>query len=281
MGSAAACGAAVAYPAYIEPRWLEVTRTEVTLPAKQPGRFRVLHLSDLHATPIPLSLIDWALQLGLAEKPDLICLTGDYITSQIDFEPGQYASVLAQLSAAAPTFAVLGNHDGGLWSRHLGGYSDHEHMDRILERAGIRLLHNSCRRVRIHGNGLNLIGVGDLWAREVLPGAAFRNTDPELPSILLAHNPDTKDILADRQWDLMLSGHTHGGTVMVPFQGPRFAPVKDRRFISGLGCWNGRQIYVTRGVGGGAYGIRFQCRPEVTILDVELQPVGSAPSSRL
>jgi predicted MPP superfamily phosphohydrolase len=65
----------------------------------------------------------------------------------------------------------------------------------------------------------------------------------------------------------MLSGHTHGGQVLVPLVGTRFIPVQDKRFIAGLKEWNGRQVYVSRGVGSLA-GVRFNCRPEVTVLQV-------------
>ncbi len=92
---------------------------------------------------------------------------------------------------------------------------------------------------------------------------AFTDVAADAPAILLAHNPDTKDVLADRPWDLMLSGHTHGGQVVLPFVGERFVPVRDKRFIAGLKEWNGRQVYVTRGVGNVA-GVRINCRPEVT-----------------
>ena len=65
----------------------------------------------------------------------------------------------------------------------------------------------------------------------------------------------------------MLSGHTHGGQVLIPLVGERYAPVQDKRFVAGLKRWEGRQIYVTRGVGSLA-GIRFRCRPEITVLDL-------------
>ena len=96
---------------------------------------------------------------------------------------------------------------------------------------------------------------------------AFAGVPADDPAILLAHNPDTKDVLADRPWDLMLSGHTHGGQVVLPIVGERFVPMRDKRFIAGLKQWNGRQVYVTRGVGN-IDGVRVNCRPEVAILDL-------------
>ena len=110
-----------------------------------------------------------------------------------------------------------------------------------------------------------LAGVADLWSDPIDANQTFRGINQELPIILLAHNPDTKDQLGQHPWDLMLSGHTHGGQVMIPFAGPRYAPVVDTRFVAGLKPWGAKQIFVTRGVGN-IYGARFRCRPEVSLL---------------
>ena len=230
---------------------------------------RVLHLSDLHASMfVPLSMIDAAIAMGLAAKPDVICLTGDFISHSHD-NPAKsdYARVLRRLSAAAPAFAVMGNHDGGRWAARIGGHHDHRMMDGILEESGIQLLHNRSAVVEVRGQTLAIAGVGDLWSDEVDGGSAFRGVDERLPAVLLAHNPDTKDALGHYRWDLMLSGHTHGGQVIVPFYGTPFVAVADARYLSGLKPWGERQVHVTRGVGN-LLGVRFNCRPEVSVLEV-------------
>jgi predicted MPP superfamily phosphohydrolase len=262
-------GAPLAYPCYWEPRWLDVTHRRVKLVNCRPPRpLRVLHLSDLHASIfVPLSLINHAVGLGLAQKPDLICVTGDFITMREGFDPATYARVLRRLPAAAPTFAVLGNHDGGDWTRYHHGFSDHKVVEQILDAAGICLLHNRSARVEASGVPLNLVGVGDLWSHEVAAARAFSGVAAGDPVLLLAHNPDTKDRVRGYPWDLMLSGHTHGGQVIVPFEGSRYAPVSDKRYAAGLKAWGTRQIHVTRGVGN-VGGVRFRCRPEVTILTI-------------
>ena len=107
--------------------------------------------------------------------------------------------------------------------------------------------------------------MGDLWSGEIEAARAFSGVDPRAPTVLLAHNPDSKDELGAYPWDLMLSGHTHGGQVIVPFDGPRFAPVEDKRYVAGLKPWGTRQIHVTRGVGN-IGGVRFRCRPEVSLV---------------
>jgi len=269
LGAVGAGTTAVAYPCFYEPRWLEATERRVRLPrAPLASPIRVLHLADLHASlVVPMSLIQNAITLGLNERPDLICLTGDFITFRYDFDSRAYVNALKRLSAVAPTFAVLGNHDGGSWARYRRGNSDHTFVERMLEEGGVRLLHNRSERVVVRNERLTLVGVGDLWSQEIDGCKAFAGVQSEEPVVLLAHNPDSKDSLRLFPWDLMLSGHTHGGQVIVTFDGARYAPVADKRYIAGLKPWGWRQIHVTRGVGN-VGGVRFRCRPEVSSLSI-------------
>ena len=254
----------------MEPNWLERTVNQVKLPCSNlTTGVRLLHLSDFHASSfVPFSLIENAVQLGLEAKPDIICLTGDFVTDASAFDEPEYTRILRRLASAAPVFATLGNHDGGSWSATAGGFTDASVITKLLSDSGIPLLHNRSQSVLVRGQSLRFAGVGDLWSRGgVDPGRAFAEIPAEDPAILLAHNPDTKDVLANHPWSLMLSGHTHGGQVVLPIIGERFVPVRDKRFIAGLKQWNGRYIYITRGVGN-IDGVRLNCRPEVTILDL-------------
>jgi uncharacterized protein len=139
-------------------------------------------------------------------------------------------------------------------------------IGKFLEDSGIRVLHNRAETVEVADRKIQIVGLGDLWAEEADPVMAFRGSR-NLPTVILAHNPDTKDLISRYPWQLMLSGHTHGGQVILPLVGPCFAPVRDRRFIAGLYEWQGRRIFITRGVGN-LYGYRFCCRPEVSILEL-------------
>ena len=267
MGGLLGAAVAAGYPCYLEPRWLEATETRVALPkAAWTAPLRILHLSDLHASPfVPLGTIEHAINIGLATRPDIVCLTGDFVTVNESYDAAAYTRVLRHVAASAPAYAVLGNHDGGRWTGDQYGASDHRQVDRLLEDSGIELLHNRAKRIAVASKELNLVGVGDLWMGEVDGRRAFSGVDQRLPTILMAHNPDSKDFVARDPWDVMLSGHTHGGQVLIPLVGPRFAPVADRRYVAGLKPWGDRQIYVTRGVGN-IYGVRFRCRPEVSLL---------------
>jgi predicted MPP superfamily phosphohydrolase len=262
-------GCAPAYAFGVEPNWLERTFHRVKLPCKNlTSGVRVLHLSDLHASSaVPFSLIEKSVELGLEAKPDVICLTGDFVTDNSAFDEAEYARILRRLSSAAPIFASLGNHDGGAWSDWAGGFKDTSVVRALLSAGNVPLLHNRSEVVRVRDQAIRFAGVADLWSDDVDGDLAFADVSADDPAILLAHNPDTKDVLADKPWDLMLSGHTHGGQVVLPMLGERFVPIRDKRFIAGLKQWNGRQVYVTRGVGS-IRGVRVNCRPEVTLLDL-------------
>lgn len=261
--------ACAAYPLYVEPRWLAVRQQAIRLRRVNLARpVRVLLISDLHRSRVvSFGMIAAAIDAGLALKPDLICVTGDFITFGDEVDMSNYPAVLKKLPAVAPTYAVLGNHDGGAWTAARNGAESHRVVDGILEDAGIELLHNRNKSVQVRESKVRLVGVADLWSREVDTDRAFAGVGTEEPVVLLAHNPDTKELVAGERWDLMLSGHTHGGQVRLPWMETRYAPVADRRYVAGLGEWSSRWIYVTCGVGNFG-GVRLNCRPEVNLLEV-------------
>lgn len=265
-GGIAAAGGAGAYMRFIEPDWLEVTTKTVQLHHLQQP-LKLLHLSDFHASPeVPYELIEQAVDLGLAESPDLACLTGDFITWHLE-QPEVYSRILKKLSDQVPTFACIGNHDGGNWAGSSYGYNDFSLIQALLENSGVRLLFNQSEQTTINGQPIRLIGLGDLWAHDLHPELCMDTSrTAEQPIIVLAHNPDCKEDLRGYEWDLMLCGHTHGGQLIVPILGQRpFAPVRDLRFVEGLNQWETQQIHTTRGVGN-LHGMRFNCRPEVSLL---------------
>jgi len=259
------------YGWFLESEWLEVGRTSISLaPGKFQRSFTLLHLSDLHASRyVRIEYLETALDLAHSLRPDLICLTGDFLTGKF-FQMKRYAAVLSRLAASAPAYACLGNHDGK--KIRPAPHGDWSHQDRVrnlLKETGIHLLHNDLEIVQTPGGPLCLAGVGDLWGKECDPEKTFKKQpeDGVMPTFLLAHNPDCKDKLIDHRWDLMLSGHTHGGQVNLPLLGPAFAPVEDLRFIHGLHRWENRWLYITKGVGN-LYGFRLNCRPEISLLTI-------------
>lgn len=257
----------VSYMRLVEPRWLDVSRVTLRLSEIEARRpLTLLQLSDFHASDVvSLDFIERSIRLALDScEPDLICLTGDYITWKWE-QWDEYSSILSPLARKAPTFACIGNHDGGAWAGSSKGYDDHASVDQMLANAGVLLLHNGSTTFEHHGRSLNIVGVGDWWADEMEADAAYRSVDRTRPTILLSHNPDTKSLLRAWPWDLMLSGHTHGGQLSLPGIGTPFAPIRDKRYVRGLHRWNDRWLHITKGVGS-LHGMRFNCRPEVSVL---------------
>jgi predicted MPP superfamily phosphohydrolase len=257
------------YARCIEAERLQVRQRSVPIGRGGNAPIKLLHLSDLHASSVvPLSYISSAIDAGLTLRPDVICLTGDYITTTLD-APSDYAAILRKLSAAAPCFGVLGNHDGGAWARRNDGYENVDRVTGLLGNAGIRLLGNSSADIAIQGTPIRLVGLYDAWsgyfnAAKAFAGAAGGETKSGI-TVCLSHNPDTKDALSRYGWDLMLSGHTHGGQLSLPLIGTPFAPVKDMRYVLGLHRWRDRWLHITAGVGN-VLGVRINCPPDVTLL---------------
>jgi predicted MPP superfamily phosphohydrolase len=247
---------------YGEPRWFEVTHTRVRMPGIRPKR--ILHISDIHISDgMGASDLEPGFRLGLAAQPDLICLTGDFVSYTRGFDRTGLQRMLRLAAGQAPTYAVLGNHDGGAWLARSGGDRSTAPMRELVAATGVRMLHNDST---VEGD-LTLVGVGDYWGGELDAQRAFRKVPHSAPTVVLCHNPDGKQLLEQHSWNLMLSGHTHGGQARIPGLTPLWAPGADKRFLAGLYSWQGRQLFVTRGLGS-PHHVRAFCRPEVSILDL-------------
>lgn len=249
----------------------EVNREQITLPQKSlKSPIRILHMSDFHASGVvPYKFLDRAVELGISCKPDIICLTGDYVTHFIPEPLTAYRDILAKLPAAAPTFASFGNHDMCYASQNGKQYIDSIQVGKLLEDSGITVLVNQEAQITVKTQPLRIVGLADIYSKMMNPGKALpkQGSITEDPIILLSHNPDTKMYLKKYEWDVMLCGHTHGGQCNLPFIGPLLAPVMDKRFLEGLHFWQDRWIHVTRGVGN-VHGIRINCRPQVSVIEI-------------
>ncbi len=261
-GGAAIGGlAGIGYVTQVEPEWLVVERQIIqlpTLPAAMDG-YKIVQLSDFHLYPFAtLDLMQKTVARTNELNPDLVLLTGDYVleTAASIFD---LAPELAKLNPRHGIFAVLGNHDH---------WTDAAVVQQGLTEQGIELLHN--QGVLLNDSQLFLAGVDDLWSGAPDVEAALVGWREDVPTILLAHEPDfADDFLGDGRIQLQLSGHTHGGQVRVPGVGPIVLPRYGQKYHNGLYQVGQGQVYVNRGIGLVGPAVRLNCPPEITEITLQ------------
>ena len=246
--------------ALTEPFMLSIERQEIflrRLPKRLEG-LRVVHLSDFHYGPLvnPKHL-ERAIKATNDLRPDLIALTGDYI-SQDRVYAAPCAELVGRLKARHGVYAVLGNHDH---------WTDAKLITDLFRAENIRVLVNEGTRVDLKRESFWLAGVDDtMVGLEDLPLALAGSRDHEF-KLLLAHNPMILRRAARASVDLVLSGHTHGGQVTWRSEKSRSGRPR-RRMLRGLGRRGNTQIYVTRGLGTVVLPIRYGCPPEISMLEL-------------
>ncbi len=241
---------------------LDLTRIELPVRGLNPAHRGLVacQISDFHVDrDEDLARVYASVELINREHPDFVFLTGDYFsgpdTMQRFLSP--FRQALSGLQPRTAVVAILGNHDH---------WSSAEKIADALENAGVDVLANENLRFRIHGHDLVVVGIDDLWSRCAEPVRAFASVRPDDSTIVLAHNPDTALYARHLHPGVMLSGHTHGGVVRIPFYG---SPLKSilrigKQFYSGLNRFEDFYIYTNRGLGTFWLRIRINCRPEIS-----------------
>jgi len=224
------------------------------LPAKLDG-LRAIHLSDIHHSRFTdLEHISRAVDIANKLAPDVVFLTGDYVSHDTDYI-APVADVLGGLESEFGTYACLGNHDH---------WTDAELVTHLLRGEGITVLINEGLRFEARDAAFWLAGVDDHMAGKTDLKAAMRGSFPDEMKLLLAHNPVIFRQAVRAKIDLTLSGHTHGGQIKMRDPERRILP--RRKLSSGLHYRKESQIYITRGIGTVVVPARYQCPPEITLL---------------
>ena len=230
--------------------------------------FRIVQLSDIHhGLYLPLQALIDAVEMTNRLQPDLVALTGDFVTySRAYIEPA--AAILGLLRPRFATFAVLGNHDFRVGA---------DLIARALRRERIHVLRNRHATLHLNGSALHIAGIDDLGYGADLHRAVHR-IPRGASTILLAHNPAIIPHAARHGVGLVLSGHTHGGQLNLPLVGSIFGRSPDAmRFKVGWDRLGPTQIYVSRGIGTVVLPLRVRCPAEIP--HFELQPLAWAPQT--
>ena len=203
--------------------------------------FTIIHLSDLHyGFLVPKLVIEAVAEKCQRPAKKYHCVR-DYVHEDNNFSQiDKVWPILSQLSAPQGVYSVLGNHDH---------WADTERSLYWLCRSGQDLRHKT---VSIGRDGQRIWrgGTGDLWEDDVRVDRTFEGVPEQECKILLAHNPDTADTGFTTRIDLMLSGHTHGGPVRIPFIGAPVLSVNNKRYTSGYIRTDRTALFISRGIGG-------------------------------
>ena len=224
------------------------------LPSALDG-LRIALLTDIHHSRlVGADDVTAAVQLVLAERPDLIVLGGDYVTFGDRAFVGPVADLLAPLHARHGVYAILGNHD------------DDKDMPAALVRKGFTVLKDQRTRVTVRGETMDIAGIRFWTRRPAELTRVLRNASGTV--LLLAHDPRRLVEASQLNIPLVLSGHTHGGQVLLPGVG---AVAKAARFpiLSGTGRRENTSIFVSRGIGTVYVPMRFNCPPEVAVVTLK------------
>lgn len=257
LGAAGAVGAIPASASAAHPT-PELERVTFPVPGLHPAHegLKVAQLSDLHVgRRTPREVIRAAIDAVNAFEPDLVLLTGDFL-SHARREVGAMREQLGGL--AAPAVAVLGNHD--VWVDPAGAAA-------ALRGHGYEVLENAWTSVRVHGEPLHLVGVGDHLTRRQDVARAVRGLPAGVTPLVLAHGPRSADALRELDRPMLcLSGHTHGGQIAIPILTPLFlAAVAREPYVRGHFRLGKVHLYVNRGIGMSGIRMRVNAPPEVTL----------------
>jgi predicted MPP superfamily phosphohydrolase len=262
-GTVGAVGGTAAYGVVYGRHRLGATEATLAVPGLPSALngLRIALLTDIHHSAlVGADDVRAAVNLALSLQPDLIVLGGDYVTFGDRAFVDPVAELLSPLRAPHGVFAILGNHD------------DDKDMPAALIRQGFEVLKDQRRRVTLRGEALELVGIR-FWTRRVSQlESLVRNARDTV--LLLAHDPRRLTEAALLHVPAVLSGHTHGGQVVLPGVGA-LAKAKFP-ILQGLGREGDTSIFVSRGIGTVYVPIRINCPPEVAVVTLH----STAPTQR-
>ena len=278
--STTALGAGMAgYSTLVEPRRVEINHLPIAIKGLPPAfaGLTIAQLTDLHRSRfVGAGYLNHCIDLANASRPDLMVFTGDYLThGRAHSRRGQLvyggrdagaalaldcARCLGRARARFGVFASLGNHDH---------WFDGDFVAQVIRDRGIPVLRNANTEVRVNGESLPIVGLGDLWTEGVNLSRAFAGVTAPF-ALVLMHNPDTFPDWSRPGAHLILAGHTHGGQVNLPGIGPPLVPSEyGAKYAQGLFRRGDTQMYVNRGLGVLFPPVRFNCRPEIAVFHLQ------------
>jgi len=249
---------------FVGPRRIKIENIRIKIKNLSPSfqGVKIIQLSDLHSKDFG-EKEKKSLEILAQLKPDFIFITGDFI----DWKTSNLKSCQEfwkEISKNYPNrvFGVFGNHENH--------HPKSKTIKNLLTDSGVKIINNESVILRKNEDFIYLIGVDDPHENHDDIAKAMEQVENNTPKIMLAHSPEIFRRVKDQNIDLILTGHTHGGQVNIPFITNLFLPVKyDRKYKSGLFKEDSTYLYVNRGVGTTLLPFRFNAPPEITLIELE------------
>ncbi len=245
-------------------RDFEIVSLNVKIPNLDPvfNDYRIVHISDIHLGQwISAKRIEGVVNLVNKQEPDLVAITGDSVSYVVNEPVLDMLRFLKNLNPKDATVAVLGNHD------HWIGADD---IRRVMDESSILELENDVYTIKRGDATLHIAGVDSITLEKHDLDAVLEKLPESGPAILLAHEPDFADeSAATGRFSLQLSGHSHGGQMIIPGFGTPFRGSQFRKYPLGQYKVGEMVQYTNRGLGTNVFWIRINCPPEITLMKLQ------------
>ncbi len=238
----------------------DVEHVEVTISGLDSSfdGYRIACIADIHLGQwLTITRFEGVIDLVNAQSPDLVALTGDFFSYEVDQLADDMVRALAELTPADGCVAVLGNHDHWVGSAKVRA---------ILRRARVIDLSNDVHTIRRGAGTLSIAGVDSVMVHADRLESVLEKLPHSGPAILLAHEPDFADVSATTgRFSLQISGHSHGGQFIIPGIGTLIRGSHARKYPLGRYQVGDMVHYTSRGIGTNVFWLRINCPPEITI----------------
>jgi uncharacterized protein len=249
-----------------DPSSIVVNTIDINIPSLDPhfDGYRIVQISDIHiGTWINNAKLSGIIELVNDNEPDLVAITGDFVT----FDPQRFTydliSNLRKLTPPDGSVAVLGNHDH---------WTDARVIRQVLKQSNIIDLSNKFITINKGDAALHIAGLDDTLEGLDRLDQVLQEIPTEGTAILLVHEPDLADYSASTgRFALQLSGHSHGGQIRLPFFGTPLLPPHGQKYPSGFYQIKDMSLYTNRGVGTAVLQLRLNCPPEISIFNLHVK----------
>lgn len=226
------------------------------------NNYKIAHISDIHLGQwISAKRIEGVVNLVNKQKPDIVAITGDSVSYVVNEPILDMLRYLKNLKPKDATLAVLGNHDHWIGA---------DEIRKVMKETGIIELENDVYTIKRGDAQLNIAGIDSVTLDKHDLNAVLNKLPESGPAVLLAHEPDFADVsAATGRFSLQLSGHSHGGQMIIPGVGTPFRGSEFKKYPLGKYDVGDMVQYTNRGLGTNVFWIRINCPPEITILNLQ------------